>query len=284
MNLCSTSEVKKILAEFNLRPNKKLGQNFLIDRNILHKIIESAEILKDDCVLEIGSGLGVLTQELSNLADKLIAVETDTYLIPVLDYTLLEYSNINLVHQDILKIDFNDILSSNKKYIVVGNLPYYITTPIISHLIENKHFFSRFIVMVQREVANRMTAKPNSEDYGSLSLYLNYHCKVSNVMNVSKNCFYPVPDVDSSVVRIDILDEPSVKVKDEKLLFAVIKAAFGQRRKTLHKSLEKTDIIGIDKTIISNALESANIDADRRGETLSIEEFALLSDAFTNLL
>lgn len=274
MNLTSPAEVKNILGRYGLHPKKRLGQNFLIDRNVLNRIVDSAELSPEDNALEIGPGLGTVTYELADKAKQVVAVEADDQLIPVLQETLTGKDNVKLVKADFLALDlekdFNEWFGGGK-CAVVANLPYYITTPIITRLIDVKGRVERIVLMVQKEVAARLLAKPATNDYGSLTVLVQYHCKVETVMQVSRNVFYPPPEVDSTVVRLTPLPSPSVEAADEKLFFRIVRAAFGQRRKTLLNTLAT---LGWEKPKINEILQNVGIDPVRRGETLSLEELA----------
>lgn len=281
MNLTSAPQVKKLLADHGLRPKKRLGQNFLIDRNVLDRIVSASGAGQSINVLEIGPGLGTVTQELADTGAKVVCVEADRELIPVLEDVLAD-RNVEIVNQDFLKIDLPAFLKERGggRWVVVGNLPYYITSPIITTLLDSKQMVSSIILMVQREVAMRLQAKPATDDYGSLSVFVQYHCEVESMMKVSKNVFYPVPDVDSEVVKLTVREEPAVCVRDESLFFRIVRAAFGKRRKTLLNALSSSAELGWDKETAHIIIENAGIDGGRRGETLSIEEFGTLANRF----
>ncbi len=281
MNLTSAPQVKKLLAEHDLRPKKRLGQNFLIDRNVLDRIVSASGAGQGVNVLEIGPGLGTVTQELADTGAKVVCVEADRELIPVLEDVLAD-RNVEIVNQDFLKIDLPAFLKERGggRWVVVGNLPYYITSPIITTLLDSKQMVSSIILMVQREVAMRLQAKPATDDYGSLSVFVQYHCEIESVMKVSKNVFYPVPDVDSEIVKLTVREKPAVCVRDENLFFRVVRAAFGKRRKTLLNALSSSAEMGWDKETAHRIIENAGIDGGRRGETLSIEEFGTLANRF----
>lgn len=283
MNLTSAPQIKKLLAQHGLRPKKRLGQNFLIDRNVLNRIVDATGAGPGANILEVGPGLGVMTLELANRGARVVCVEADRELEPVLRDVLAECSNVEIVFEDFLKVDLPSFISERGggKWVFAGNLPYYITSPIIAKLIEAKAMVSDIILMVQREVAQRLQAPAGSDDYGALSVFVQYHCDIQSVMRVSKNVFYPVPDVDSEVVKLTILESPRVSVNDERLFFKVVKAAFGKRRKTLLNALGTSDELGWGKDNARAALEAAGIDPERRGETLSLEEFAKISDAIS---
>ena len=280
-NLCSPKNLNKIMREFGISFNKKLGQNFIIDSNIINKIIEAAQIDKDTAVLEIGPGVGTLTQRLAQKSKKVVSVEIDSHLIPVLNHTLSEFNNVKIINKDILKIDIKDLISDefpDADVKIVANLPYYITTPIIMNLLEEQLNIKSITVMIQKEVALRMVAKPGTKDYGALSIAVQYFTKPEIVFNVSKKCFNPQPKVDSVVVRLNLLEEPYIKVKDTHIFFNTVKAAFGQRRKTLLNALYNSGYFKLSKDEIADAIKNSNISEAQRGETLSIRQFAQLSD------
>jgi len=280
MNLTSIQQIKALLAEHGLRPKKRLGQNFLIDRNVLERIVDATGPGPGVNVLEIGPGLGVVTRELAWKGARVVCVEADRALEPVLRDVLADAGSVEIVTQDFLKLDLPEFfaLRGAGKWVVVGNLPYYITSPIITKLIEAKDSISAMVVMVQREVAQRLAAPPGSDDYGALSVFVQYHCDIRSVMKVSKNVFYPVPDVDSEALKLTVLAKPRVDVRDERLFFKITRAAFGKRRKTLLNALSSSEDLGWNKDHARAALESAGIEPERRGETLSLEEFALISN------
>ncbi len=274
------SKTKAIISEYEFTFKKKFGQNFLIDNHVLDKIISSAEIDKSDVVIEIGPGIGTLTAAIAEKAFKVIAVEIDRTLIPILRDTLSEFYNIEIINEDILKVDISAIAEkySDKNIKVVANLPYYITTPIIMEILERRLPIESMTVMVQKEVASRMGAEPSSKDYGSLSLSVQYFCKPYIVANVPRNCFIPRPNVDSAVIRLTILKEPSAETKDVKLMFDIIKSAFSQRRKTLINCIFNSGNLGFSKEEIMEILNKAGFDERVRGETLKLSDFAKLSD------
>lgn len=280
-NLGNPSNTNEVLKKFNLTAQKRYGQNFLIDSNVLSNIVEAAEITKEDIVLEIGPGIGTLTQYLAEAAGKVIAVEIDRNMIPVLEYTLKDYDNIRIINQDVLKVDMEELVSTEgngKKIKVVANLPYYITTPIIMGLLEMDAPIDSITVMIQKEVAQRMQEGPGSKDYGALSLAVAFYSKAEVKMIVSPNCFIPRPNVESAVIRLNKYDEPPVKVNDSKKMFRIIKGAFEQRRKTLLNSLSHSSACSFEKANVEKALEKMGKNINIRGEGLSLEEFALLSD------
>lgn len=280
INLFSPTEVRELLTRHGLRPKKRFGQNFLLDRNVLKKIIEAAELDTESYVIEVGPGLGTLTREAAEIAAQVVAVEADRDLISVLKETVGGLSNVEIVSGDFLKLDLPEFISSRFKEnraTVVANLPYYITSPLIIKLIEAKSHINRIVVMVQDEVAGRMTAEPRTDEYGSLSVFVQYHCNVRVAAHVKRTVFYPAPEVDSAVVRLDIREKPAVDVPDEELFFKIVRASFGQRRKTLLRSLSGDPVLGWTRETAGTVLEKAGIDPIRRGETLSLEDFASLA-------
>ena len=274
-----------VLQKYNFSFQKKFGQNFLIDTHVLDKIIASAEITKDDMVLEIGPGIGTMTQYLACAAGKVVAVEIDKTLIPILEDTLSEYDNVQIINQDVLKVNLAKIAeeeNGGKPIKVVANLPYYITTPIIMGLFENHVPLKSITVMVQKEVADRMQVGPGTKDYGALSLAVQYYAKPYIVANVPPNCFMPRPKVGSAVIRLERYEEPPVQVADEKLMFRIIRASFNQRRKTLVNGLKNSPEIQFSKEEIEAAIETLGKGASVRGEALTLEEFARLSNILSS--
>ena len=260
---------------------KKFGQNFLIDDHVITKIINAAEITKDDLVLEIGPGIGTMTQYLAESARKVIAVEIDKNLIPILGETLAEYDNVTVINEDILKLDINRLVeeeNAGKPIKVVANLPYYITTPIIMGLFESHVPLQSITVMVQKEVADRMQVGPGSKDYGALSLAVQYYAKPYIAANVPPNCFIPRPGVGSAVIRLTRYEEPPVTVKNESLMFKLIRASFNQRRKTLQNGIANSPELPYSKAQVEKALEKIGLAANVRGASLTLAEFAKLSD------
>lgn len=274
-----------VLQKYNFSFQKKFGQNFLIDTHVLDKIIASAEITKDDMVLEIGPGIGTMTQYLACAAGKVVAVEIDKTLIPILEDTLSEYDNVQIINQDVLKVNLAKLAeeeNGGKPIKVVANLPYYITTPIIMGLFENRVPLKSITVMVQKEVADRMQVGPGTKDYGALSLAVQYYAKPYIVANVPPNCFMPRPKVGSAVIRLERYEEPPVQVADEKLMFRIIRASFNQRRKTLVNGLKNSPEIQFSKEEIEAAIETLGKGASVRGEALTLEEFARLSNILSS--
>ncbi len=271
----------EILRKYGFSFQKKYGQNFLIDGNILDKIIESAQITKEDCVLEIGPGIGTMTQCLAEKAREVVAVEIDKNLIPILEETLSAYDNVTILNKDILKVDINKIIeekNGGEPVKVVANLPYYITTPIIMSLFESHVPLKSVTVMVQKEVADRMQVGPGTKDYGALSLAVRYYAEPTVVARVPATCFMPRPNVDSAVVRLTCFQKPPVEVADEAYLFAIIRASFNQRRKTLANGLVNAGNIGVDRGVVEKVLGEMGLPAMTRGETLTLEQFAELSN------
>jgi len=272
----------EILKKYDFMFQKRFGQNFLIDTHVLEKIIKSAEITKDDLVLEIGPGIGTMTQYLCENAREVIAVEIDKNLIPILQNdTLAEYDNVTIINEDILKVDLNKLVeekNGGKRIKVVANLPYYITTPIIMGLFESHVPLQNITVMVQKEVADRMQAGPGSKDYGALSLAVQYYAAPYIAANVPQNCFMPRPNVGSAVIRLTLHEKPPVQVKDEKFMFALIRASFNQRRKTLVNGLTNAADLSLSKEEVQEALEKMQLSATVRGEALTLEQFAELAN------
>lgn len=281
-NFTNTSE---ILKKYQFRMQKKYGQNFLIDGNILAKIVEAAQITKEDCVLEIGPGIGTMTQYLAEAAGRVTAVEIDRALIPILGETLSSYDNVTILCEDILKVDLASLAAENggRPLKVVANLPYYITTPIIMALFESRMPLASITVMVQSEVADRMQTGPGSKDYGALSLAVQYYAKPEVVAKVPASCFLPRPNVDSTVVRLTRYEKPLVEVADESFLFAVIRASFNQRRKTLANGLANAGGLGVSRGQVEAVLNEMGLPAMVRGETLTLERFAELSERLLRL-
>lgn len=270
-----------VLQKYNFNFQKKFGQNFLIDTSVLDRIIDASRITKEDCVLEIGPGIGTMTQYLAERAGEVIAVEIDKALIPILKETLADYHNVTVINDDILKVDINRIVeerNGGKPIKVVANLPYYITTPIIMGLFENHVPLKSITIMVQKEVADRMQVGSGTKDYGALSLAVQYYAKPEIVANVPPNCFIPRPNVGSAVIRLTRYEEPPVKADDEAFLFAVIRASFNQRRKTLANGLSNAQGLGVNREQVAGVLEEMGLSATIRGEALTLEQFAQLSN------
>ena len=284
--LGTPSATKEIINKYSFAFQKKFGQNFLIDSNVLESIIRGAEITKDDFVLEIGPGIGTMTQYLCEAARQVVAVEIDKMLIPILEDTLSEYDNVEVINQDVLKVDIKSLaeeMNNGKPIKVVANLPYYITTPIIMGLFESGVPIDCITIMVQKEVADRMQTGPGSKDYGALSLAVQYYATAKVILNVSATCFMPRPNVDSAVIKLTRHKEPTVNVADEKLMFKIIRASFNQRRKTLVNGLKNSPELSFSKEQIVKAIEKIGKPETIRGEALTLEEFAELANAFTEL-
>lgn len=278
--IASPEVVHYICKRFDIKMSKKLGQNFLIKRGIVDEIVKAADLQEGEPVLEIGPGIGTLTQGLAQSGANVTAIELDTRLLEVLDTTLAQYSNVTIVHGDVLKLDVPSIMN-NEPFKVVANLPYYITTPIIMSLLDSRLPIERLVVMVQKEVALRMVAKPGTKDYGALSVAVQYYTKPDIVLDVPPKSFLPAPAVTSSVIRCVLRDKPPVDVVDEKLFFRVVKAGFAQRRKTFANTMKTT---GLSKDRIEELLAKANIDGQRRGETFTLQEFADVANAWAALI
>ena len=274
----------EIIQKYQFAFQKKFGQNFLIDTRVLDKIISAAGITEDDCVLEIGPGIGTMTQYLAEHAGKVVAVEIDTNLLPILDETLKGYPNVTVINSDILKLDMNKLVdeyNDGRPIKVAANLPYYITTPIIMGLFESNVPIDNITVMVQKEVADRMQVGPGSKDYGALSLAVQYYAKPYIVANVPPNCFIPRPNVGSAVIRLTRYQEPPVQVDEPGIMFRLISASFNQRRKTLQNGLNNSPEVPYTKEQIASAIESLGVPASVRGEALTLEQFASLANYFT---
>ena len=286
-SLGNPQETIAVLNKYQFTFQKKFGQNFLIDTHVLDKIIRAANITKDDFVLEIGPGIGTMTQYLAEAAGEVCAVEIDKNLIPILQDTLKDYDNVTVINNDILKVDIRkmaDEKNQGRPIKVVANLPYYITTPIIMGLFENHVPVESITVMVQKEVADRMQVGPGTKDYGALSLAVQYYAEPYIVANVPPNCFMPRPKVGSAVIRLTRHSQPPVQVNNEKLMFQIIRASFNQRRKTLANSLKNYEGLSFDKEEIEQAIAACGFQPAIRGEALSLEEFAILSNVLDKRL
>ena len=274
-------ETKYILSKYKISANKKLGQNFLVDDNVINQIIDKSDIQKDDLVIEIGPGLGTLTAKLLEHAGKVIAIELDDRMIKILNDRFKLYNNFSLLHEDILKVNLKDLISKSKGKLsnvkIVANLPYYITTPIIMKLLEDNLDIVAITVMVQKEVADRLTAKPGDKLSGAITYSVDYYAQAKNLMFVSKECFLPSPEVDSEVIYLKIREKSKVQVKNKDLFFKVIKLSFMQRRKTLLNGLTNSGIVK-NKNIAKKIIEEMNLPLDIRGEKLTIQQFAELTD------
>ena len=282
--LSNPQKTIEVLQKYNFSFQKKFGQNFLIDPHVLDKIIAAAEITKDDFVLEIGPGIGTLTQYLAEAAREVVAVEIDSTLIPILEDTLSAYDNVSVINEDVLKVDLRKLAeerNGGKPIKVVANLPYYITAPIIMSLFESHVPLKSLTVMVQKEVALRMQAGPGTKDYGALSLAVQYYASPYLAANVPPNCFMPRPNVGSAVIRLTRFEETPVQVKDEKLLFRLIRASFNQRRKTLQNGLVNSQELDFTKEQVAAAIATLGVSPSVRGEALTLEQFAALANALS---
>lgn len=278
--LSSHKATKEVVQKHNFKFSKSLGQNFLIDTNVIDRIIEGARVKEGDYVIEVGPGIGTLTKEMGKTAQKVVAIEIDKTLIPILEETLSDFPNIEVINKDILKVDVQELVKEKLNggpVKLIANLPYYITTPIVMKFLEEDIPVTDIVVMVQKEVADRMNAKPNTKDYGALSVAVQYYCDTEIVAKAPRHMFMPQPNVDSTVIGLHVREEQIYHVDNEDVFFKTVKASFGQRRKTLLNSLSGLGFLSKDQ--IKQALQEANIDEKRRGETLSIEEFAALSNA-----
>lgn len=279
---------KDILKKYNIRLTKSLGQNFLTDDSIIGHIAGSADISRSDLVLEIGPGIGSMTAELAKRAGKVIAIEIDKHLMPALKENLSGFPNVEIINEDVLKLDMAEVVQRAKdsgmgetaltRTKVVANLPYYITTPIIMKLLEEGPGIDGMVFMVQKEVAERMAAKPGGKDYGALSVAVQYYSSPEKLFTVPPHCFIPQPAVDSAVIRLNVLEKPPVELLDKDMFFKTVKAAFGQRRKTLLNALYNSGIAALDKENLQNLVETVGIDPNKRGETLTIGQFAQLAN------
>lgn len=283
MKLYAPSTIQAIKERYNFQLSKSLGQNFITDKSVIEKIVEGSDVSEKDLVIEIGPGIGVLTAEAAETAAKVVAIEIDKKLIPILAETLAEYDNIRVVNQDVLKTDINEIIREEREngsftgnVKIMGNLPYYITTPIIMGILEKGVEADSITIMMQKEVADRIKASPGGKIYGAISVAVQYYCEVEQVAAVPKEVFVPRPKVDSAVLKLSVRKERPVELMDEKTFFSCIKAGFGQRRKTLLNSL--TGVNGLGKEDIKEVLTEANVDPARRAETLDIKEFAAIAN------
>ena len=278
---------RAIMERYGFNFKKGFGQNFLIDTNVLDNIADAAGITSEDTVLEIGPGFGSLTQTVAERAKKVISLEIDTKLIPILNETLADYNNIEIINKDVLKCDIDELSrekNDGKPFKVVANLPYYITTPIIMDMLEKHSAVTSMTVMVQKEVAERMQAGPKSSDYGALSVAVQFYADTNIDMIVQPSCFMPRPKVASAVITLKLRDKPSVDVKDKKLFFHIVKCAFGQRRKTLLNTLCNQGNFNMTKEEIGEVIRSAGLDERIRGEAMSLQEFGVLADKFYNII
>ncbi len=285
-DIATPKRTMEILKQYDLAAKKSLGQNFIIDTNILENIVSAGEVTKDTTVIEVGPGIGALTEQLAKKAGQVIAFEIDDRLLPVLEDTLSPYSNVTILHQDVLKANLEEVyetyLKEAKDIVMVANLPYYITTPIIMRFLESNLPIDRMVLMMQKEVANRLSASPSTKAYGSLSIAVQYYMKAEVAFIVPKTVFIPQPNVESAIIRLTRLEDKKLVVKNEELFFAIARAAFVQRRKTLWNNM--VNAFGKEPEVkeqLELGLKEAGIDPKRRGETLSLKEFADLSDAFS---
>ena len=278
----SPAQIKKIMAEHDLIFHKGLGQNFLFDEHYLNSIVDSSNISKDDVIIEIGPGLGVLTTRIAERAKKVYAIEIDSNIANILPEITSDYDNIEVINQDVMKFDLNTITEKYDSVKVIANLPYYITTPIVMKILEETKNLKSIVIMIQKEVAQRLVAKPNTKDYGAITLAITYHTDASIKFTVPAGAFVPAPKVESAVVVLDILDKKRVDVDNEKLLFKIIKAAFGQRRKTLVNALSNN--FPLSKDVIKNVLTELGLSETVRGEVLSIYDFEKICNSFNKLI
>ena len=282
-DIATPSRTNEILNKYNLSAKKSLGQNFIIDTNILRNIVKTAAVDEKTTVIEVGPGIGALTEQIAKEAKEVFAFEIDDRLLSVLDDTLSPYDNVTILHQDILKVDFESFkeqyLEDTTRLVVIANLPYYITTPIIMHLIESSLEVDEMVLMMQKEVASRLEAKPSTKAYGSLSIAIQYYMDVEVAFTVPRTVFMPQPNVDSAIIRLKTLTEPPVQVENEPLFFKIVRASFVQRRKTIWNNLKKALDDKQKEQELKEAFQKTNVDPSRRGESLTIEEFGQLADA-----
>lgn len=281
--ISNPSVTKAIVNKYEFAFQKRFGQNFLIDGHVINKIVDGSELSSDDIAVEIGPGIGSLTQYLCEVCDQVIAIEIDKVLIPILEDTLRDYDNLTIINEDVLKVDMDQLLGpyKGKDIKIVANLPYYITTPIIMNILENRVPVKSITIMIQKEVADRINASPGNKNYGALSLAVQYYAKTQLVANVPPNCFMPRPKVGSAVIRLIRHESPIIQVKDDHKMFKIIRSAFNQRRKTMSNTLKHH--LNIDKTVTSEVLESLGINPSIRGEALSLEQYALITDKMIEL-
>lgn len=285
MNLAHPSELKELISRHGFSFSKSLGQNFLIDENVLNKILEAAEVDKNTCALEIGPGAGTLTRLLAEKSKLVTAIEIDSALIPILNESMAEFDNFSLIHKDVMEVDLAALTKEafgNSSFSVVANLPYYITTPIVMNLLEANLPINAMTLMVQKEVAERMTALPGTKTYGALSVAVQYYTKPQNVCKAEPHCFMPQPKVASTVIKLDVLPTPSVSVNNKERFFKIVKSAFGQRRKTLLNALSKSPHLSLSKESVENAIKEMGLDLGIRGERLTVQEFATLSNLLSD--
>lgn len=278
----SPAQIKRIMAEHNLIFHKGLGQNFLFDEHYLNAIVDSGDITKNDVIIEIGPGLGVLTTRIAERAKKVYAIEIDSKIAEVLSHLTVDYNNIEIINQDVLRFDLNTITKKYESVKIIANLPYYITTPIVMKVLEETKNLGAIVIMIQKEVAQRLVAKPGTKDYGAITLAIDYHADADIRFTVPAGAFVPAPKVESAVVRLDVLDQKRVDVADEKFFFRIIKSAFGQRRKTLVNAISN-NFSEFSKDDIKNVLTQLDISETVRGEALSIFDYKKIADALYNL-
>lgn len=273
-------KTQELVKKYNFKFSKSLGQNFLVDDSVLNDIVNGAEVNEEDFVIEIGPGVGTLTAQLLMKAKRVTSIELDNDLIPILEQELGGNEKFNLIHKDALKVDFNELIGDEKSVKLVANLPYYVTTPIIVKLLKDGYNFKSLTIMIQKEVAERINAEPNTKEYGSLSVLVQYYCDTKIIRKVSPTCFIPRPKVESIVIRLDRLDEPRVKAKNMNFMFELVRAGFNMRRKTLWNAAKSLKVNGED---LEEAFKNSGIDPKRRAETLTLEEFAILSDCIYDI-
>lgn len=273
-------KTQELVKKYNFKFSKSLGQNFLIDDSVLNDIVNGAEVNNEDFVIEIGPGVGTLTAQLLMKAKRVTSIELDNDLIPILEEELGQNENFSLIHKDALKVDFNNLIGEEKSVKLVANLPYYVTTPIIVKLLKEGYNFKSLTIMIQKEVAERINAEPNCKEYGALSVLVQYYCNTSIVRKVAPSSFIPRPKVESIVIRLDRLNEPKVKVENEKLMFELVRAGFNMRRKTLWNA---TKTLKLNKEQLEEAFEKSGVDPKRRAETLTLQEFATLADCINDI-
>jgi len=278
--MLNKGELRALLKKHDIRPNKRLGQNFLVDKNMQRKMLKNCNLAGDDVVLEIGPGLGALTLDIAQRAGKIFAIEKDTRLSDILKKFASGYSNIEVISQDILKFDIRKAFRG-RKLKVIGNLPYYITSPIIAYLIENRKYIDSIFLTVQKEVGNRLAAGPGTKDYSPITIFTQFYTEPHLLFIIAKGVFYPQPEVDSSFLRLDIAKRPRFRVKDEKLFFKIVRTAFSKRRKTILNALASGDILGLKKQDVEQVLKANRIDPMKRPEMLTLQDFASLSNHLT---
>lgn len=287
VDIATPGRTKEILDKYHLKAKKSLGQNFIVDTNILGKMVAAGDVDEDTIVIEIGPGIGALTEQIAKVAKKVYAFEIDERFLRVLEDTLSPYPNVTVIHQDILEVDFdafqNDHLGGDERLVVIANLPYYITTPIIMHLLESSLPVEQMLLMMQKEVASRLEAVPSTKAYGSLSIALQYYTEVEVAFTVPRTVFNPQPNVESAVIKLDVREKPAVDVQNEQLFFTIVRASFGQRRKTIWNNLRRVLDNKELEDQLKQAFENAEMDPSRRGESLTGTEFGRLADAMNEL-